>query len=146
MRPTFDIPKRPQVLTDQGAVQWDVGNSRPIDYLGSGGRILTEELAKNGMSVPDAYVAPQAGPDELRITAFKASSTRAEIVQHLREDSLAQLETYVRSLINADLVNADAATNLATAIASIKRIEAAFKRLETSSVRLAQSVALLIRE
>jgi hypothetical protein len=89
-----------------------------------------------GTLISGVYTAPAPippTPEQLRTTEVMASTLRQEYVDLLK-GPFADIEPFVRSRINADGV-----TNLATAITFAKRTE-------TAVVRIAQALALIVRQ
>jgi hypothetical protein len=90
-----------------------------------------------GTLIGNTYTPPPPqviSPEQLRTANFVGDTLRQEIVAVLRDGTPAQIEAFVRTKINADAV-----TNLATAIAFAKRTETAF-------VQLAKALALIVRQ
>lgn len=86
----------------------------------------------NGVYTPPTLPAPS--PDQVRRESLLNSALRQEVAAILRTGTPAEIETYVRTKINADAV-----TNLATAIAFAKRTE-------TALVTIALAIALHLRQ
>jgi hypothetical protein len=116
--------------TDGAFVPWNPNLNQPVDIDSGVGR----SWLAAGSPIPNPYVAPSLSAAQLRENAFKADQTRIDLITHLKNDTLAQIETFVRNQINADGV-----TNLATA-------QQALKRIETSIVILFKALALSVRE
>ncbi len=76
-------------------------------------------LSQAGVAIEDVQFTPSA--QQARDASYVADTTRSEWIERLKNASLADIETFVRGKINAD-----AAVDLATARACLKRIETAF--------------------
>lgn len=87
-----------------------------------------------GSPVPDPYVAPAPTADEARMASFKSDVQRADLITHLRTDTLAQIETFVRNQIAAD------------GVSNIAQAQQCLKRIETAVVNLFKALALVVRD
>lgn len=122
------LPKFPATDQDPAAQRFQFG-SLWFDVL-NGPLVQAEADVWNAASA--AAAAIQAA-QPARIDSFVTDGVRAELVALLKTGTPLEIETYVRGKINADAV-----TNLATAITFAKRTE-------TALVQVAKAISLIVK-
>lgn len=96
----------------------------------------------NAQASLDAASAVEA----TREAGIIADANRASWLTKLQTTPQDQIESFVRTNVDAAAVNSALATNLSTGLACIQRIDAAIGRLETAIVIIAKLIALDARK